>query len=106
MSGCSDLVSISFVLILPHVKGLSNTQDMFLILDPASTTPVFDLQDGQSYEFVGSNRFCYKNSIMPTWRQTWTRIQVSPCQWSYFYTEMDIDMKENAYNNNNTNNNK
>uniref|UniRef100_A0A3B4W9U4 Nuclear envelope integral membrane protein 1 n=1 Tax=Seriola lalandi dorsalis TaxID=1841481 RepID=A0A3B4W9U4_SERLL len=25
----------------------------------------------------GSNRFCYKNSIVPSWRQTWTRIQVS-----------------------------
>ncbi|CAG03977.1 unnamed protein product, partial [Tetraodon nigroviridis] len=34
------------------------------------------LQDGQSYAVSGSNRFRYKNSIMPTWRQTWTRIQV------------------------------
>ncbi|CAG01857.1 unnamed protein product [Tetraodon nigroviridis] len=25
--------------------------------------------------FAGSNRFRYKNSIMPTWRQTWARIQ-------------------------------
>ncbi|XP_070695939.1 nuclear envelope integral membrane protein 1 isoform X2 [Pempheris klunzingeri] len=24
----------------------------------------------------GSNRFCYKNTIVPTWRQTWTRIRV------------------------------
>lgn len=25
---------------------------------------------------TGSNKFCYKNSVVPTWRQTWTRIQV------------------------------
>ncbi|XP_030277702.1 nuclear envelope integral membrane protein 1 isoform X1 [Sparus aurata] len=37
---------------------------------------VFDLEDGETYILSGSNRFCYKNSVVPTWRQTWTRIQV------------------------------
>ncbi|XP_026188379.1 nuclear envelope integral membrane protein 1 isoform X2 [Mastacembelus armatus] len=38
--------------------------------------PVIDLQDGEQYVISGINRFCYKNSIVPNWRQTWTRIQV------------------------------
>ncbi|XP_073326549.1 nuclear envelope integral membrane protein 1 [Pagrus major] len=37
---------------------------------------VIDLEDGENYILSGSNRFCYKNSVVPTWRQTWTRIQV------------------------------
>ncbi|XP_061590704.1 nuclear envelope integral membrane protein 1 [Cololabis saira] len=38
--------------------------------------PIIDLQDGEEYIMSGSNRFCYKNSVVPNWRQTWTRIQV------------------------------
>ncbi|KAM4563672.1 nuclear envelope integral membrane protein 1 [Odontesthes bonariensis] len=38
--------------------------------------PVVDLQDGEERVMSGSNRFCYKNPVAPTWRQTWTRIQV------------------------------
>ncbi|XP_072223814.1 nuclear envelope integral membrane protein 1 [Leuresthes tenuis] len=38
--------------------------------------PVVDLQDGEEHVMSGSNRFCYKNPVAPTWRQTWTRIQV------------------------------
>ncbi|XP_051281251.1 nuclear envelope integral membrane protein 1 [Dicentrarchus labrax] len=38
--------------------------------------PVTDLQDGQTYVRSGSNKFCYTNSVVPSWRQTWTRIQV------------------------------
>ncbi|XP_041860663.1 nuclear envelope integral membrane protein 1 [Melanotaenia boesemani] len=38
--------------------------------------PVIDLQDGEEHDMSGSNRFCYKNSVVPTWRQAWTRIQV------------------------------
>ncbi|KAM4737195.1 nuclear envelope integral membrane protein 1 isoform 1-T1 [Anableps anableps] len=41
-----------------------------------NTPPIIDLQDGKQYVKSGPNRFCYKNSIVPTWRQTWTRIQV------------------------------
>ncbi|XP_044068575.1 nuclear envelope integral membrane protein 1 isoform X3 [Siniperca chuatsi] len=35
----------------------------------------------------GSNRFCYKNSILPTWRQTWTRIQVKVWSSNVFNVE-------------------
>lgn len=41
-----------------------------------NTNQIIDLQDGQDYVMAGSKRFCYTNSIVPTWRQTWTRIQV------------------------------
>ncbi|XP_041654503.1 nuclear envelope integral membrane protein 1 isoform X3 [Cheilinus undulatus] len=41
-----------------------------------NTQPVIDLQNGESYVMTGPNKFCYKNSIVPTWKQTWTRIQV------------------------------
>ncbi|KAM6981777.1 nuclear envelope integral membrane protein 1 isoform 1-T1 [Tautogolabrus adspersus] len=42
-----------------------------------NTHSIIDLQDGEIYVKSGSNRFCYKNSVAPTWRQTWTRIQVN-----------------------------
>lgn len=45
--------------------------------NPGNKPSVFDLEDGETYILSGSNRFCYKNSVVPTWRQTWTRIQVS-----------------------------
>uniref|UniRef100_A0A3P8X3T0 Nuclear envelope integral membrane protein 1 n=1 Tax=Cynoglossus semilaevis TaxID=244447 RepID=A0A3P8X3T0_CYNSE len=41
-----------------------------------SKNPVVDLQDGEVYILSGSNRFCYKNIIVPTWKQTWTGIQI------------------------------
>ncbi|XP_059189307.1 nuclear envelope integral membrane protein 1 isoform X1 [Centropristis striata] len=44
--------------------------------DTGSKNPVTDIQDGQVYVMSGSNSFCYKNTVVPTWRQTWTRIQV------------------------------
>ncbi|XP_060931300.1 nuclear envelope integral membrane protein 1 [Limanda limanda] len=44
--------------------------------DPGKESPVVDLHDGEQYVLSGSNRFCYQNSIVPTWRQTWTKIQV------------------------------
>ncbi|XP_077369405.1 nuclear envelope integral membrane protein 1 [Festucalex cinctus] len=37
---------------------------------------IIDLKDGDKYELSGSNLFCYTNAIVPSWRQTWTRIQV------------------------------
>ncbi|KAF3697234.1 Nuclear envelope integral membrane protein 1 Precursor [Channa argus] len=37
---------------------------------------IIELLDGEEYAMSGSNKFCYKNSGIPTWRQTWTRIQV------------------------------
>ncbi|XP_034028948.1 nuclear envelope integral membrane protein 1 [Thalassophryne amazonica] len=41
-----------------------------------NTPQVTVLQDGQEYVKTGSNYFCYHNSIVPTWKHTWTRIQV------------------------------
>uniref|UniRef100_A0A8C7ZUT0 Nuclear envelope integral membrane protein 1 n=1 Tax=Oryzias sinensis TaxID=183150 RepID=A0A8C7ZUT0_9TELE len=37
---------------------------------------VTDLHDGEELVKSGPDWFCYKNSMVPTWRQTWTRIQV------------------------------
>ncbi|XP_054638168.1 nuclear envelope integral membrane protein 1 isoform X1 [Dunckerocampus dactyliophorus] len=37
---------------------------------------IIDLRDGESYAIAGTNLFCYTNTIVPNWRQTWTRIQV------------------------------
>ncbi|XP_068997163.1 nuclear envelope integral membrane protein 1 isoform X1 [Embiotoca jacksoni] len=44
--------------------------------DTGDTRPIIDLRDGEENVLSGPNRFCYTNSIRPTWRQTWTRIQV------------------------------
>ncbi|GAA6216621.1 nuclear envelope integral membrane protein 1-like [Lates japonicus] len=49
--------------------------------------PVIDLVDGEQYVMSGSNRFCYKNSIVPTWRHTWTRIQVNVWSSNVFKVE-------------------
>ncbi|XP_053173773.1 nuclear envelope integral membrane protein 1 [Scomber japonicus] len=37
---------------------------------------VHDLRDGELYGMTGTNLFCYTNSIVPTWKHVWTRIQV------------------------------
>ncbi|XP_038165092.1 nuclear envelope integral membrane protein 1 [Cyprinodon tularosa] len=43
----------------------------------AGNTPsIIDLNDGEQLVMMGPNLFCYKNPVVPTWRQTWTRIQV------------------------------
>lgn len=44
--------------------------------DTGHTSPVVNVQDGEVYDFSGSNIFCYQNTLVPTWRHTWTRIQV------------------------------
>ncbi|XP_049921861.1 nuclear envelope integral membrane protein 1 [Epinephelus moara] len=79
MAGCmkmiNDFTSISvkltaitvLLICLPQTSGLQDT---------GNTHPVTDLQDGGEYVMSGSNRFCYKNTVVPTWKQTWTRIQV------------------------------
>uniref|UniRef100_A0A3Q2Y1N2 Nuclear envelope integral membrane protein 1 n=1 Tax=Hippocampus comes TaxID=109280 RepID=A0A3Q2Y1N2_HIPCM len=41
-----------------------------------SKPPIIELKDGEKYELSASNLFCYTNSIVPNWRQTWTTIQV------------------------------
>ncbi|KAK2851797.1 hypothetical protein Q5P01_008073 [Channa striata] len=42
----------------------------------AAGSEIINLLDGEEFSMSGSNKFCYKNSVIPTWRQTWTRIQV------------------------------
>uniref|UniRef100_A0A3Q0RWB3 Nuclear envelope integral membrane protein 1 n=1 Tax=Amphilophus citrinellus TaxID=61819 RepID=A0A3Q0RWB3_AMPCI len=44
--------------------------------NPGNKFLVLDLRDGEELVMSGPNRFCYRNTILPTWRQTWTRIQV------------------------------
>uniref|UniRef100_A0A665TI99 Nuclear envelope integral membrane protein 1 n=1 Tax=Echeneis naucrates TaxID=173247 RepID=A0A665TI99_ECHNA len=46
------------------------------LCDPGDKPAIIDLLDGEHYVFSGSKCFCYKNNIVPSWRQTWTRIQV------------------------------
>ncbi|XP_040008566.1 nuclear envelope integral membrane protein 1 [Xiphias gladius] len=55
--------------------------------DTGNKHPVLDLRDGEEYVKSGCNRFCYKNSIVPTWRQTWTRIQVKVWSSNVFKVE-------------------
>ncbi|XP_005918999.1 nuclear envelope integral membrane protein 1 [Haplochromis burtoni] len=44
--------------------------------DTGEEHEITNLRDGDEYVMSGSNRFCYRNTVLPTWRQTWTRIQV------------------------------
>ncbi|XP_063320099.1 nuclear envelope integral membrane protein 1 [Pelmatolapia mariae] len=44
--------------------------------DTGKEHEITNLRDGDEYVMSGSNRFCYRNTVLPTWRQTWTRIQV------------------------------
>ncbi|XP_013871685.1 nuclear envelope integral membrane protein 1 [Austrofundulus limnaeus] len=78
MAGCMKMINCYE----PAVIKLLLFTAIFMCLPPPShqtssnTPPITDLQDGEDYIMSGSNRFCYKNSVVPTWRQTWTRIQV------------------------------
>lgn len=78
MAGCmktTNSVSSSwvkltlFTALLTPLIGLSHQ-------DSGNKNGIIDLRDGEQHNMSGSNRFCYKNSIVPTWRQTWTRIHV------------------------------
>ncbi|XP_061827582.1 nuclear envelope integral membrane protein 1 [Nerophis lumbriciformis] len=59
-----------------------------------NTPPVIDLRDGESYAMSGSNLFCYNNSMVPNWRQTWTRIQVRVWSLKVFKVETVGDEEE------------
>ncbi|XP_057717513.1 nuclear envelope integral membrane protein 1 [Corythoichthys intestinalis] len=52
------------------------------------------LGDGEEHKLSGSNQFCYTNSIVPNWRQTWTRIQVRIWSSNVFKVEMVQDEEE------------
>ncbi|XP_016085427.1 nuclear envelope integral membrane protein 1-like isoform X1 [Sinocyclocheilus grahami] len=41
-----------------------------------ATRPIIEVKDGQEIKVQASQHFCYNNSIVPGWRETWTRIQV------------------------------
>ncbi|XP_037336393.2 nuclear envelope integral membrane protein 1 [Pungitius pungitius] len=71
-------LSIVLLFCLPHTSGLQ---------EPGNNHRVTDLQDGKEYVMSGSNRFCYKNSVCPTWRHTWTRIQVQVWSSNVFKVE-------------------
>uniref|UniRef100_UPI0037E888C7 nuclear envelope integral membrane protein 1 n=1 Tax=Semicossyphus pulcher TaxID=241346 RepID=UPI0037E888C7 len=78
MAGCMKLINgfistnaklIVFIVVLTCLPQTSHQ-------NTGNKHPVIDLQDGEVYVNSGSNRFCYKNIVVPSWRQTWTRIQV------------------------------
>lgn len=48
-----------------------------LVLYLGSKLSVTDLHNGETYVMTGPNSFCYENSIVPSWRHTWTTIQVA-----------------------------
>ncbi|XP_030589865.1 nuclear envelope integral membrane protein 1 [Archocentrus centrarchus] len=60
------MVLLVLLICLPQISQ-QDTGNKFLVLD---------LRDGEELVMSGPNRFCYRNTILPTWRQTWTRIQV------------------------------
>ncbi|XP_054465980.1 nuclear envelope integral membrane protein 1 isoform X1 [Anoplopoma fimbria] len=79
MAGCMKMTN--------GVPSIRPTLTVFMVLlislpqtsghqDTGNKHPVTDLEDGKEYVMSGSKSFCYKNSVVPTWRQTWTRIQV------------------------------
>ncbi|XP_029911517.1 nuclear envelope integral membrane protein 1 [Myripristis murdjan] len=77
---------------------VENTQLLVFILlfclphaacqDNGAKSPVINLQDGKDYTGSGSKSFCYTNSIVPGWKQTWTRIQVQV--WSSKQLKVEI----------------
>ncbi|XP_026224176.1 nuclear envelope integral membrane protein 1 isoform X1 [Anabas testudineus] len=78
MAGCMKMINVIFctsaklMLFIALLNCLPQTSHQ----DTGNTRSIIDLRDGETYVLSGSNRFCYKNSMMPTWRQTWIRIQV------------------------------
>nr|XP_055043993.1 nuclear envelope integral membrane protein 1 [Misgurnus anguillicaudatus] len=48
----------------------------FLHQSSGATRPIIEVKDGQEIKLQGAHHFCYNNTIVPGWRETWTRIQV------------------------------
>lgn len=71
-------LSVVLLFCLPHTSGLQ---------ERGNQLRVTDLRDGEEYVMSGSNRFCYKNSVFPNWRHTWTRIQVQVWSSNVFKVE-------------------
>ncbi|XP_076022988.1 nuclear envelope integral membrane protein 1 [Genypterus blacodes] len=53
-----------------------------------------NLQDRKQLIRSGTNSFCYVNSIVPNWRQTWTRIQVKVWSSKPFNVKISENEKE------------
>ncbi|XP_034392613.1 nuclear envelope integral membrane protein 1 isoform X2 [Cyclopterus lumpus] len=79
------LVFMVVLLCLPQTSGYQDT---------GNKHPVTDLQDGEQYVMSGSNRFCYENLVVPSWRQAWTRIQVKVWSSNVFKVETVVGEEE------------
>ncbi|XP_071401989.1 nuclear envelope integral membrane protein 1 [Centroberyx affinis] len=77
MAGCMKTIS---GFIAESTKLTVSLVLLFCLLQPScqatGSKQVINLQDGKDYAESGSKHFCYINSVVPGWRQTWTRIQV------------------------------
>ncbi|XP_041801019.1 nuclear envelope integral membrane protein 1-like isoform X2 [Chelmon rostratus] len=90
MAGCMKMMNgfISTSAKLMVFMVLLTCLPQALLQETGNKHPVIDLQDGGEYVLSGSNRFCYKNNVVPTWRQTWTRIQVKVWSSNVFKVEI------------------
>ncbi|XP_053705895.1 nuclear envelope integral membrane protein 1 [Synchiropus splendidus] len=68
LNGSSKLSLLVFMLLL----GPSESADP----DPVSKRDITELRDGEVQTKSDSKLFCYTNTINPSWRHTWTRIQI------------------------------
>ncbi|KAK5924413.1 hypothetical protein CgunFtcFv8_001283 [Champsocephalus gunnari] len=84
-NGFTSLFMISMCLLLISSPKTSGQQGA---VSGNNRLPVTDLQDGEESVVSGSNRFCYSNSVVPSWRQTWTRIQVKVWSSNVFKVQM------------------
>ncbi|TWW57005.1 nuclear envelope integral membrane protein 1 [Takifugu flavidus] len=71
-TGCYLRRSANYVVLVVLLAALHQASHQ----NSGHKNPVTDLRDGENYVFSGSNRFCYQNTIAPTWRQTWTRVLI------------------------------
>ncbi|XP_038579101.1 nuclear envelope integral membrane protein 1 [Micropterus salmoides] len=89
MAGCMKMINgffstnAKFIFFMVLLTALPQTSHQ----DTGNKHSIIDLRDGQEYAMSGSSRFCYKNSVVPTWRQTWTRIQVKVWSSNVFNVE-------------------
>ncbi|XP_072105968.1 nuclear envelope integral membrane protein 1 isoform X3 [Mobula birostris] len=37
---------------------------------------IIDIEEGKNYSFKEEKTFCFRNTLLPGWRETWTRIQI------------------------------
>lgn len=87
MGNCSVFEGIMFIMLLfaslPRISHQTR----------GSKLSVTDLHNGETYVMTGPNSFCYENSIVPSWRHTWTTIQVKVWSSKVFNVEI-VDGEE------------